>query len=226
MGGAIGGGFTTAPMGQVNDKDRFGNITPFAEFNIYCDPESARSIFSLPALAKKTFLIPLDVTHFALATKDVQQKLLNGTTDGAVSAEGGKPSDLRKMFHDLLTFFSQTYDQVFGISEGPPLHDPLAVAIILDPSLSKFSYNPPGSQGDKEVWTIDVVTAGEHHPEHAEGAGTVEHKEEVSELGRTVLTPLKGEGARVPRGVDVEWFWGEILGAVGRAEVHLKTKEK
>ena len=36
MGGAIGGGFTAAPMGKVaGEGERFGNWTPWAEFNIY-----------------------------------------------------------------------------------------------------------------------------------------------------------------------------------------------
>ena len=36
MGGAVGGGFTDAPMGKVKGEGpRIGNITPWAEFNIY-----------------------------------------------------------------------------------------------------------------------------------------------------------------------------------------------
>lgn len=36
MGGAIGDGFTNAPMGHVRGEgERFGNRTPWAEFNIY-----------------------------------------------------------------------------------------------------------------------------------------------------------------------------------------------
>lgn len=36
MGGAIGGGFTDAPVGFVKGEgERFGNHTRFAEFNIY-----------------------------------------------------------------------------------------------------------------------------------------------------------------------------------------------
>lgn len=64
MGGAVGGGFTDAPMGKVDgDGERFGNWTPWAEFNIYIDPESAESIFSDPVLAAKTTIAPLDLTH-------------------------------------------------------------------------------------------------------------------------------------------------------------------
>ncbi|QRD06360.1 hypothetical protein JI435_117420 [Parastagonospora nodorum SN15] len=36
MGGAVGGGFTNAPMGKVKGEgERFGNWTAYAEFNIY-----------------------------------------------------------------------------------------------------------------------------------------------------------------------------------------------
>ena len=39
MGGALGGGFSNAPMGMVHGEgERFGNWTPWAEFNIYIDP--------------------------------------------------------------------------------------------------------------------------------------------------------------------------------------------
>ena len=35
MGGAIGGGFTKAPMGKVDGEgERFGNWTAYAEFNV------------------------------------------------------------------------------------------------------------------------------------------------------------------------------------------------
>lgn len=35
MGGAVGGGFTDAPMGKVEGEgERFGNWTPYAEFNV------------------------------------------------------------------------------------------------------------------------------------------------------------------------------------------------
>lgn len=38
MGGAVGGGFTNAPMGTVQGEgERFGNWTPYAEFNVCCN---------------------------------------------------------------------------------------------------------------------------------------------------------------------------------------------
>jgi inosine-uridine nucleoside N-ribohydrolase len=39
MGGAVGGGFTKAPMGKVKGEgERFGNWTAYAEFNVSCNP--------------------------------------------------------------------------------------------------------------------------------------------------------------------------------------------
>jgi uridine nucleosidase len=36
MGGAIGDGFTAAPMSSLpGEKSRIGNVTPWAEFNLY-----------------------------------------------------------------------------------------------------------------------------------------------------------------------------------------------
>ncbi|KAL8763616.1 MAG: hypothetical protein Q9184_000616 [Pyrenodesmia sp. 2 TL-2023] len=152
MGGAIGNGFNDAPLGRVRgEREQVGNFTPWAEFNIYCDPEAAKSIFSNPALAPKTTLIPLDITHLVLATKPVQDKLLYGSSN----PKGNETSDVRRMFHDLLVFFAHTYADVGGIPEGPPLHDPLAVAVVLcDVGAERLDFN----NRNRERFTVDVVT--------------------------------------------------------------------
>lgn len=115
MGGAVGDGFTPAPMGSVDGVPRIGNWTQFAEFNVLADPEAAAWIFGTAALAKKTTLVPLDVTHLVLATEEVQKMLLWGR--GAQSGEGllgsdGAKSTLRKMLVELLFFFAKTYRYV------------------------------------------------------------------------------------------------------------------
>jgi inosine-uridine nucleoside N-ribohydrolase len=63
-------------------------------------------------------MVPLDLTHSALLTKDIETRILSD-----------KPSLFRKMWIDLGQFFAQTYVDVFGIMEGPPLHDVCAVHI-------------------------------------------------------------------------------------------------
>lgn len=44
MGGAIGGGFTDAPMSRLpGEKARIGNVTPWAEFNFYVRSQNLSS---------------------------------------------------------------------------------------------------------------------------------------------------------------------------------------
>ena len=115
MGGAIGGGFTTAVYGVVDNVARIGNWTQFAEFNIFVDPEAAASIFDDKALAAKTTLIPLDLTHLVLARKDIQELMLYG--ENGVKTEDGKgKTTLRTMLVELLTFFATTYKLVMPLS--------------------------------------------------------------------------------------------------------------
>lgn len=106
MGGSIGNGFSGAPLGKVDGKDRIGNITPYAEFNILVDPEAASEIFSNPVLAAKTTMVPLDLTHQVPATPEVCNLILYGKGGD----KNGQPkSILRKMLVELLMFFAKTY---------------------------------------------------------------------------------------------------------------------
>lgn len=106
MGGSIGGGFTPAVMGKVDDVERIGNYTTWAEFNILIDPEAAALVLEHPILAAKTTLVPLDLTHLVLATKEVQETLLYGENG---VREGRGNTDLRVMLVELLNFFATTY---------------------------------------------------------------------------------------------------------------------
>ena len=191
MGGAVGNGFTDAPMGTVEGEgERFGNWTPWAEFNIYCDPEAAQSIFSNPVLAAKTTLIPLDLTHQMLATKEVQEKLLHGYQPRPGDSS---PSTVRVLFKEILTFFAKTYADVFGLVAGPPLHDPLAVAACFAPDLFY--------DADGERFEVSVVIDGEHGNDLA--------VRQSSQCGRTIIKKLlkNGPGVRIPRGLDSELLW-------------------
>lgn len=85
----------------------FGNWTEFAEFNIWLDPESARCVFSNPP--RNTALVTLDLTHQFMAR------------------------EMPGLFGDIVTYFKKTYREVFNMDA--PLHDPLAVAIVLEPDL-------------------------------------------------------------------------------------------
>ena len=192
MGGAIGGGFTDAPMGAIDGEgERFGNVTPFAEFNVYIDPESAKSLLTNPVLTAKTTLITLDLTHRFLATDDVQKAMLHGYVSKSKSSE---TSMVRKLFVEILTFFAKTYADVFGITEGPPVHDVLAAAAAFAPSLF--------SDDDGERFEVDVVTEGAHGALPTVLAS-------ASHCGQTKATPsLPGTtGVRIPRDVDADKVW-------------------
>lgn len=153
------------------------------------DPEAARSIFSNPVLAAKTTLITLDLTHLCLATSAVREKLLKGGDPSK------PPSALRVMLEEILAFFASGYDNFFGMADGPPLHDPLAVAALL-PNSGIFQ-----DAGDR--YNVVMVTAGEHtvvEGEDLEGAR--------GQVGRTIVRPSKtGKGVRIPRKLNVDEFW-------------------
>ncbi|KAL8690080.1 MAG: hypothetical protein Q9218_004394 [Villophora microphyllina] len=235
MGGATGSGFTDAPLGHIRGEGpRCGNWTPWAEFNIYCDPEAAESIFSNPILTSKTTLIPLDVTHQVLATEDIQRKVLHGLRRsnlredpvfaGLFAGSSSEPERenlerfgkarenlvLRNLFHDLLGFFAQTYHEVFGITEGPPLHDPVAVAVVLfDVGIEALCFDDRGG----ERWTVDVVTDGLHS----------DLEEERGQVGRTIISQAQtgSPGVRIPRGLNVGAFWEIVEECLERAEIAL-----
>jgi inosine-uridine nucleoside N-ribohydrolase len=97
-----------------------GNTTPAAEFNIYVDPEAAREVFGsgLPIT-----MSGLDVTHQAGAGPEERERLRATGSVGGIVAE-------------FLDFFAATYERTFGF-DAPPLHDPVAVAAVLEPDLLK-----------------------------------------------------------------------------------------
>ncbi|KAK3394644.1 Inosine/uridine-preferring nucleoside hydrolase domain-containing protein [Podospora didyma] len=225
MGGAIGSGFTPAVMGNVNGVPRIGNWTQFAEFNVLADPEAAASIFTNKPLAAKTTLIPLDVTHLVLTTQEVRDLLLYGTDRDADAAAarakaGPGKTTLRVMLVELLMFFAKTYSDVFGITEGPPLHDPIAVAAILTGAgdqheIPFLDYDPSaatGGLGGQEV--------SERYDVTVETEGTYEEARLGARTGQITakLLPPGVEGVRIPRSLDIPLFWKVLEECVSRAD--------
>ncbi|SDN45374.1 nucleoside hydrolase [Allokutzneria albata] len=150
-----------------------GNVTPAAEFNIYCDPEAAELVFTsgLPIT-----MCGLDITHQALATQEVCDRI----------AAIGTP--LATLCVELLTFFASTYKAIWGFP-APPLHDPVAIARLIDPAL---------------VTTVPAAVAIELTGEHTRGATVVDFH---GVTGRPV-------NAEVATTLDVPGFWDLITSAV------------
>jgi len=92
-----------------------GNVSPVAEFNIFVDPHAADVVFraGLPIT-----LVPLDVTTQVRLTRDFLQH-----------AGQGAATPLMLAVHDL------TQQALHSQGEGMAMHDPLAVAVAIDPSL-------------------------------------------------------------------------------------------
>jgi inosine-uridine nucleoside N-ribohydrolase len=96
-----------------------GNITPMAEFNVYCDPQSARAVFRSPST--KT-LIPLDVTNQVVLNFDLLQHLPD------------ESSKTGAFLQKILPPVFRAYHQQFGL-EGIHVHDTVALMAALYPEL-------------------------------------------------------------------------------------------
>jgi inosine-uridine nucleoside N-ribohydrolase len=150
-----------------------GNRTPSAEFNIYVDPEAAEIVF---ASGVPITLVPLEVTHQAVAT------------DAVLARIAGLDTPVARMSVALLRFFADTYERVFGFA-APAVHDPCAVAAVIDPSLV------PARHVNVAIDTVSELS-----------------------LGRTVCdvygTTGRPPNADVGMALDVDRFWTLMLGAL------------
>jgi len=122
-----------------------GNITPYAEFNVFSDPLAAKIVLEsgLPIT-----LVPLDVTHRISLTPRWMEERVNPINNSfsrfAVEATG----------------YDSTTHQ-FRNKELIHLHDPLAVGVVIDPDLVK-----------KEKLSLYVKTQkGEYFGKIKEGFG-------------------------------------------------------
>jgi pyrimidine-specific ribonucleoside hydrolase len=95
-----------------------GNVTPAAEFNAFVDPEAARAVFESRV---DITMIGLDVTHKALFTRAHAERLRGTGRVGKAVAE-------------LADFFLEFHRQRYRF-DGAPIHDAMAVAHVIDPTL-------------------------------------------------------------------------------------------
>ena len=102
---------------------RGGNVTRYAEFNFYVDPDAAHYVLTSGVPVS---LVGLDVTHKALLSSHEFYRF----------KELGTP--VGEMLYQLFAFFSQ-HEPNAG-PEGTPVHDVLAVAALAQPHL--FQWTP------------------------------------------------------------------------------------
>jgi purine nucleosidase len=103
-----------------------GNWSATSEFNIIIDPEAAHIVFSE---SWPLTMVGLDLTHQALATPAVVERIRSiGTAPAQFVVE-------------LLEFFGESYLEAQGFAH-PPVHDPCAVARVIDPSVMTVRRTP------------------------------------------------------------------------------------
>eukprot|EP01119_Soliformovum_irregulare_P015520 TRINITY_DN4370_c0_g1_i3.p2 TRINITY_DN4370_c0_g1~~TRINITY_DN4370_c0_g1_i3.p2 ORF type:complete len:150 (-),score=52.92 TRINITY_DN4370_c0_g1_i3:188-637(-) len=124
-------------------------------------------------------MVPLEVSHTLLVTPAIETRISNLGTPYS------------EFLKSLLTFFRGTYSTVFGF-EHPPLHDPLAVGYVIDPTMFKT-----------RLMNVQVETSGS------------------LTSGRTVCDLYgmsKGvKNVNVALSVNVDAFWNVLMDAISVA---------
>ena len=150
-----------------------GNTQPYAEFNAMVDPEAAEIVF---ASGVPLTMVGLNLTHQAQATDDVVERVRAVGTPVSEAVIG------------WLSFFADTYRRVYGFG-GPPVHDPCALALVIDPTL---------------VDCVEAFVAIETEGRFTRGATVVDLH------GRFGREP----NARVAMRLDVARFWDLVIEAI------------
>lgn len=96
-----------------------GNVTPAAEFNIIADADAAYVCFTS---GRPITMMGLDVTRQVLCYPSIVERM------------GKVGNHASKLFVDLMGHFCKSQKEVFGW-EGGPLHDPVTIAYLIDPSV-------------------------------------------------------------------------------------------
>lgn len=99
-----------------------GNITPAAEFNVFCDPEAAAAVF---AAGWPLRMVGLDVTRtVGIDATDIEILRGSGKRTAAVLA-------------DLLSFYMSRQTESTGLTHAP-MHDACALIPLLDPQAMAY----------------------------------------------------------------------------------------
>ena len=131
-------------MGGAVETD--GNITPFAEANIYHDPHAAAEVF---AADWQVVLVGLDVTHQIMCS-----------ADDFLQIQANSPK-LGGFIKDISNFYLDFYASV-GKHNGCSLHDPAAVIAAAHPQMFQMTAVPLRviTEGERLGQTIAAPDAG------------------------------------------------------------------
>ncbi|MGC8633760.1 MAG: nucleoside hydrolase [Candidatus Limnocylindrales bacterium] len=150
-----------------------GNRTPAAEFNILADPEAARIVFESGV---PIAMCGLELTHQVVATPEIIERITALRTP------------VSEMAAAMLRFYASTTARRRR-SFGPALHDPTAVAWVIDPTLF-----------EAEPMHVDVET----HAEFSCGRTLVD-VDDVLGLPKNAIVATRIDAAR---------FWDLLIEAL------------
>ena len=168
-----------------------GNYSPSAEFNIAVDPEAAAIVFGedWPVV-----MAGLDLTHQALATREVEARFAALGTFAGDFVVG------------LIDAFRRNYKDAQGF-DNPPVHDPCAVAYVIDPSVVETVAVPVS------VELAGSLTRGRTVADlRAFGAATASG----SSFGDVDGSAASACNTSVATRLDVDRFWDLVVDAVQR----------
>jgi purine nucleosidase len=118
-----------------------GNTSPLAEFNIWVDPEAARSVFEA---GFNLTIVPLDATMQTLLTDEHINRLGSGAVASFVRTVTNAAMDRSLQRRGRRAF---------------AMHDPLATAIALDPTLMVDAPEVPVTVETGGLWTRGFTVA-------------------------------------------------------------------
>jgi inosine-uridine nucleoside N-ribohydrolase len=154
-----------------------GNVTAVAEFNIWADAEAAHIVFTSGIPIK---MVGLNVTRQVAATPELRGKIRRFGSRTAMAVA------------DMLDFYSERLALLYGLPGGS-MHDPLAVAALIEPDILAF-----------EKMHVAIELAGTH----TYGMTVCDYRGRRTDAGEP-----RGEkpNAEVAVGVDVDRFWTLFL---------------
>ncbi|MBP6122361.1 MULTISPECIES: uridine-preferring nucleoside hydrolase UriH [Providencia] len=154
-----------------------GNWSPVAEFNIKIDPEAAHIVFNEKW---PLTMVGLDLTHQALATPEVVAKIADIGTQCS------------QFVVELLDFFGKMYKQAQGF-DSPPVHDPCAVAYVIDSSVMTTQKVPVDIELSGAL-TLGMTVADFRHPAPEDCHTQVAMKLDHDKFWLLVINALKNIG--------------------------------
>ena len=151
-----------------------GNTAPTTEWNVNCDPEAAKVVFEAfggegsDGRGTRPIALGLDVTErakllpehlarlAALAGCEPDGSTLGGSTLGD-STPDGRTNPIVRYLADALRFYMEFHSRYDGFY-GAFIHDPLALATALDPTLVRTESLTVDVELDGRLTTGETVT--------------------------------------------------------------------